>query len=116
MISIRVPLYGALLYVSITDSPRKARLDACNIFGPCELNVDVAESIASHTPSGIFGLFLNSGNLSWSVVAHEIFHVSVHMASWAGIPVDPGNHEAVAYLHGWISEEVHAVIEAHKQH
>lgn len=119
MISIRVPLYGALVYVSLTDDPGAARVDASDVFGPYEHEGAVADAICAYGAAveGKFGLFFSTKQLKPGVIAHELFHLSVHIAAWVNIPVEQHNHEAVAYLHGWLTDEVHKVIDMYrKQH
>lgn len=115
MISLRVPFYGALVYVSITDDPVMARTEAANIFGPYELAGSDIEAVCARTDAGNFGVFFAGTRLTPGVIAHELFHLSVHIATWAHIDIDPNNHEAVAYLHGWLADEVHKLLELYRK-
>lgn len=104
--------------VSISDNVPAARAEANDVFGPLDLSApaEAIEGMCSVGKDGQFGLFLHSNCLGPDTVAHELFHLTIGIADMYGIKVDPHNHEAVAYLHGWLAAEIEKVIATFKRH
>lgn len=115
MISINVPLYGAVVFVSISDNPLAERATMNDVFGPGPVVAErVLGGLCSSSEDGRFGLFLSSNDLDHDTVAHELFHLTVQIAACYDIKIDTHNHEAVAYLHGWLASEVYKAIACFK--
>lgn len=115
MISFTVPIYEATVLVSISDDPLRERATVNSIFGPGpNVAADVVGGLCSSSEDGSFGLFLRSDDLGVNTVAHELFHLTMRLAEHYDIKVDVNNHEALAYLHGWVAAEVYKAIDCFK--
>ncbi|BDU72391.1 hypothetical protein [Mesoterricola silvestris] len=103
---IRVPLYGFKLHISLDIG-------------------EASDFIQAHSPlqeealsdmAGISHSFLDKAGIRWwilgifdgtyNTVAHEATHIAWKILETCGVKISPTNHEAMAYLVGWIVDEV----------
>lgn len=54
----------------------------------------------------VHSLYVSKDDYSLGYVTHECIHCAWHVLNEAGVEVTAGNHEALAYLAGWLADEV----------
>ncbi len=107
----KIPIYDGVFVLAVTDTPKRYSvlaplndLETLNAHAFC----------ASH--EGMQGYFvaLNLLNKNHSitngVITHEAMHIVHFIADYAGIKVDTENDEALAYLIGWIVDEIYQTL------
>lgn len=104
MKKLKVPIYGD----TITISQDWEAL--------CKLAPSLAEEFpvaphgaVIHSDSGLY-LFLEKGH-TISTLAHECLHLGYAILDHRGVEVCPRNHEALAYLVGWLTEHVNQKVQ-----
>lgn len=107
-VKIDVPIYNLELWVIIDNEAGVRREEMSQKFGAPTLQDWAA--LCSYGSEGV-GLFFYPDRLNRGLVAHEVFHATAMILRLAGVKFDGDNHEAHAYLCGWVTDEVYAVID-----
>ena len=102
--SLRVPLYGALLYIVVSEDPLSLRKGMSDLFG--EAPEDDFEALCSYDNNGTFALFFTPTSLTPSTIAHEIFHLTHRIGSWRYGNFVEAYHEVLADLCGYLTDQV----------
>lgn len=97
---IVVPLYGTR--VDLFSSP-----ESCNEFFGKEVFTEGSEAISHTHTQGVYLAFRDSNPNS---VTHECVHAAWRVLHWNNVKVSRTNHEALAYVAGWLAEQVTAFL------
>lgn len=99
IIGMSVPLYGIYLrFICGAEQARKQGFDmadqhlasVCYDYAKCEVTIILRDETLT----------------SRNTLAHETLHAAWRVLDMVGAQVDAHNHEALAYLVGWIAEEL----------
>ena len=97
---IFVPIYG--VRVDLFSSP-----ESCNTFFGEEVFTDGHEAVAGDTTVGVYMAFRD---IDPNSITHECVHAAWRVLHKCGIQVSRTNHEALAYVAGWLAEQVTAFL------
>jgi hypothetical protein len=107
--TISIPIYDAQLHVAICDTYED--------FEEKVLETGYSDDLAGagmitlcHTETTLFHIIMNKDDISYGNVAHECLHVTNKLMHHVGIVYDRFNDEAMCYLHGFIVDCVHKII------
>lgn len=108
---MRNPVYGCKLYVAVGRTAEECK---------AALPISIAEALEPDLPkasewdgytfdigAGIFVIVLKAdkhGQCPYDSVFHEVAHCTAWMCDFHGVKVDPKDHEAFAYLTGWVGK------------
>jgi len=109
---VAIPLYGSWLTLDVSNNPIQSR-SKYKQFGPIQKGGYV-DGIASYNSNGDFALFFSGKKLRQGVITHEVFHITHRILDFHGVKFSPDNHEAHAYLCGWIAQWVDFQLKKHK--
>ncbi|MDO6737078.1 hypothetical protein [Wenyingzhuangia sp. 2_MG-2023] len=108
----KVPLYGGYLAIVLTNDLHllKTKVDP-------NFSRDYVYAHAIHLnykSRETFCIVLNidsdQKNISPGVVSHEALHITSFIADTRGFVADFNNDEPLAYLQGWVTDQVHKFI------
>jgi hypothetical protein len=119
---LRNPVYGSKLYVGVgvTAAECSASLPAC-------ISVHLKDDLPSGTDwsghtfdinGGVFVILLRAdraGNVPYDSIFHEVAHATAWMCKYHGVKVDPEDHEAYAYLQGWVGAQTMKAVLTYKK-
>ncbi len=108
---LTVPIYGAALWLVVTDNVVKERRKWEHLFGPGPIEHDY-DALCSHTGGHTFALFFAIKPLCLELVSHEVFHLTHRILEWANSHFDSGHHEQGALLHGYLMKEIITCLKA----
>jgi hypothetical protein len=98
-----IPIYDCRVTIVVAEEFEEAveeagyRYDVAGLHGACLHYPD--------NPSN-FVLIFREGSTQPGVIAHEAFHLTCKVMRAVDIEYSPDNHEAFAYLHGFIVDGV----------
>lgn len=108
-----VPIFGASLWIVITDDVSADRQRMADVFGECPDKPYFA--LCSYNARGDFGIFLPRRLLDEETIAHEVFHATHRILEWTCCNFDEKHHEQGALLNGYLSTLVRDAIAADKK-
>lgn len=100
-VKFTIPLYDAVLWLVVADNINRERKKMEHIFGAAPEEPDYA-AICSYSGGHTFALFFEREELTTTIVAHEVFHLTHRIMDWAGCHFDKDHHEQGALLHGYL--------------
>lgn len=104
-----VPLYRAIVYVSVAEKIQDARDRMKYLFGYYDTVGDGA--LYSNAAIGqIHALSFMFCNLTPQTIAHEITHLKNGIFNKAGYKPETGNDEAECYLVDYLTERVYGIV------
>lgn len=111
-VPVDVPIYGQRVWcVFDRETDRKVR----EYFGADAAAESVAGYAGVFTERGggitvfVLAAFARKGTADWVCTAsHECVHMGYYVLDYVGVKHDAENHEALAYLQGWLLGEVMA--------
>lgn len=94
---VKVPIYNRHVYISF-DREKVSK----------KFNVDISEGFAGITIKldPIIIVFIDEDLYCQNFLTHESIHAAGFVLEMAGIDIDIENDEPLAYLAGWIAEEI----------
>lgn len=100
--SFKIPIYNARLYFTYTDNipeaikslPHQLRTHDCH---GCQGLYTAASPLYSITVS----------NLTYDTITHEIGHVARQLLEDIGFKIKASNDEPLAYLEGYLADQIH---------
>lgn len=102
--SVRIPLYGALLYIVVSEDILSIRKGMSDLFGEApEADFD---ALCSYDNKGTFALFFTPTSLTPNIIAHEVFHLTHRIGTWRYGGFVENYHEVYADLCGYLTEQV----------
>lgn len=112
--SKRVPIYVGKLVLVITNDKKKVRKMFPNVFYE-------GEEPYGHSIEADFGgwrgfhVILNfdhsRAKVTHGIISHEVYHITSFIADRVGVLHDPDNDEPMAYLNGWIADQIYKWID-----
>jgi hypothetical protein len=118
---MRNPVYGCKLYVTIGRTSEECMAG---------LPTSIADAVRDDLPKasewdgytfditgGIYVIVLRvnaKGNLDYDAIFHEVSHCTAWMCDFHGVKVDPKDHEAFAYLTGWVGKMVMKALDKYR--
>ncbi|AXF51336.1 hypothetical protein WELLINGTON_208 [Erwinia phage Wellington] len=111
---VAIPLYGINLLVAVCP-------DAAREFDPyMDLHPDCSAEVyvfhhgeRRHAYIGV--VFENVNAADANTVAHEAVHAAWRTLEWVGIKATVDNQEALAYLVGWVAQEITDFVTPHRK-
>lgn len=117
---MRVPIYGSYLHIGVGHTQEE-----CVSQLPRHIQPHVQKELPKDTEwegytfdllDGHFAVLLRSddkGQVSIRSVFHEVGHVSAWICYYHQVRICPKDHEAYAYLQGWVGARVMKAVEAY---
>lgn len=105
-VAVNIPIYDGTISLNLSEDVNRARLEESADFGEWH-PIEGLDGLCA-SAIGRFGLFFDRRYLSCDTVAHEIFHATHRIMQSYGIRFDADNHEAFAYLNGWLTKWVYS--------
>lgn len=102
--SFMVPLYPARVWVVVCDDYREGLATLSKEFSGLEGVVPFAGLCLFEGAK--FGQVFVKKYLDVNTVAHEVFHLTQHILGYCSVRLDIDNHEAGAFLNGYLMERV----------
>jgi len=106
-VKVEVPIYDTELWIIIDEEASRRRDEMRNLFGEQTLLGGWAALCSYDERTGTVALFFYPDRMKRGMIAHEVFHATANILRYAGVRFEPNNHEAHAYLCGWITEQVY---------
>lgn len=113
--TIVVPIYGTTVRVFATYQAAE-KYYKCHMEGE---SLAAFVQVMNHTGSGITEIaicFSGPDCCTINTITHELVHAAWRVLDHVGVTVDSGNHEAFAYLVGYLAENITPWAMAHWQH
>lgn len=104
---VRIPIYGANLWIVVTDSIGWERAKMKHIFGPSAPSEFSGSSGLCIWHSNNFAIILDKEDLNIEVLSHEVYHLTNGILSWSGAHIVNNNDEHGAILHGYLMDLVY---------
>jgi hypothetical protein len=103
--NIFIPIYGATLWIIVTDDIPKEHKKWEHLFGkgPEDGNY---YALASYSGGDTFALFFRRDPITLSIITHEVFHLTHRIMEWASVHFDAEHHEQGALLNAYLMELV----------
>jgi hypothetical protein len=108
--TINIPIYDAVLYVVIATSYDEFE-QAVHDTGYVDPLNGAGMITLRHEETPAFHIIMNSDDISPGNIAHECLHVTNKLMHHLNIIYDWFNDEAMCYLHGFLVDCVHKIIE-----
>lgn len=109
-----VPLYKGELVLVVTNHKKKVRKMFPKSF-------DKGDEPYAHAIEGnykghmgyhvVLNFDHSFADMTYGTVSHEAYHITSFIADKVGILHDPDNDEAMAYLNGWIADQLYCWID-----
>lgn len=100
---LRVPIYDAIVYLTVAKDVVKARAALNKTFG--EVQGDDFQGICSTNGGNKFSIVIPF-KASCGLIAHEVFHLTHFILDWSNVHFTADDDEAGALLHGYLMEWV----------
>jgi hypothetical protein len=101
-----IPIYEVWVEVVVTHDVAVAQKYPQRVKRLGEFNTDKACGQVLHNGCE-FCLMVDRKCMSRNLIAHEVFHLTTRILERAGVLIDPDNHEAAAYLCGYLTDLVY---------
>jgi hypothetical protein len=108
--TISIPIYDAALRIAVCDTYEQ--------FEELVFETGYSEPLSGagmialrHEETTLFHIIINREDISVGNVAHECLHVTNKLMHHLGIEYDWHNDEAMCYLHGFLVDCVHKIID-----
>lgn len=114
LLDVPIPLYGINLLVAVCP-------DAAREFDPyMDLHPDCSGQVFvfnhGETRLAYIGVvFGGVEDADANTIAHEAVHAAWRCLQWVGITVSVDNQEALAYLVGWVAQQITDFVEPHRK-
>ena len=109
--AINIPIYGGVIYLSVSDDPLVERRKHDDKFGMCL--VTSCNALASSSDcGGQFALFFKKDFFTHGIIAHEIFHLTHRILDARSLNFTMSHQESHAYLCEWITDWVYKTLKA----
>lgn len=103
---LEIPIYGAVLWLVVTEDIAKERRGMERWFGPGP-DDNIYDALCSYGTGHNFALFFEpKAAHEIKIVAHEVFHLTHRILDWCGANFDSRHHETAALLHGFLIDLV----------
>ena len=99
--SALVPLYGSRVALVLAAKKELFHVHAKRYYGRVA-GVEISQA-CSMFGGGRFSVCFVRGKIAVDDLAHEVFHLTTRILQWHGVEFDANNHEAHAYLNGWLT-------------
>ena len=104
-----IEIYGIWLEVVVCDNfniacskPERVK----RLGRPNQIDITDATALAACNKRD-FCIYLRRGFIQHELIAHEVFHTTIHMLDWINQMIDPNNHEHAAHLNGYLTDLVY---------
>ena len=96
-----MPIYDASIYLVVSDKIGNERKKFDKLFG--KYPDEDYRALHCYDSAGSFGMFFDARYVEYSVICHEVFHLTHRVLDWANTNFDKDHHEHAALLNGYLN-------------